>query len=576
MVLTRKHLYRFCMGIACLFGLSPIAYAQQADTSETTAARIGDQPASRVVQTSGSGETTDWSNGDYVIVDSATPFVTLEDDAFSDTEGMEFVQFPHEETPLVNEFIEGIPHLIEQPIKPAAKLFGRIIHGEHVEPHSELDEHPIGIQPIPERPPLLLEFNEEYLSPGWLSQGVEMPTGAVWRPSFWVWGNFRSAIQTYEGQRAGDPTFEWANRLDIFGQVNLTGTERIVLGMRPLDEERATSRLTSGYDIRNGNWLDGWNADFQTAFFEGDFGELFPRLDPYDTMGLDYGFSIGRMPLLAQQGLLIAEDKIDAVTVTRNTLYGGQFLNTRVTGVYSWNNVHRNSGLTGVPNRFDNRSDMYALLTETDFFKRTVNLDVVYVTSNEPTFGDMLAFGASAIRRHHGYENTYNTSAHFLASYPTNGDTAYAQQGELLFLQTSWTPHHTNDLVFVNGFWAIDEFTSPARGPFNGSALGLTGVLFAAPGIGRQGPPLAVSTDDVAGASIGYQMFFDETRQQVIWEVGGFKRTKRPDRRAALATAVRWQRAIGQHFIFVMDGAVSKLEGTDTTYGARAEFQVFF
>ena len=60
----------------------------------------------------------------------------------------------------------------------------------------------------------------------------------------------------------------------------------------------------------------------ETLFFEGDFGEIFPGLDPYDTKLLDYGFSVGRQPVLIQDGLLINANRLDAVTVTRNTLNG--------------------------------------------------------------------------------------------------------------------------------------------------------------------------------------------------------------------------------------------------------------
>ncbi|WP_230379703.1 hypothetical protein, partial [Microbacterium sp. ZXX196] len=77
-------------------------------------------------------------------------------------------------------------------------------------------------------------------------------------------------------------------------------------------------------EFREGQWLDGLNADIQTLFFEGDFGEIFPNLDPYDVHRYDIGFSIGRQPVSFQQGLLINEDMVDAVTVTRNTVNGGR------------------------------------------------------------------------------------------------------------------------------------------------------------------------------------------------------------------------------------------------------------
>lgn len=482
----------------------------------------------------------------------------------------EVVRFPHEITPLRWKIAESVPELLTRPNEPLGKLLERLTCAEHDHISSGLDEHAIGIQSGPDRPPLLLEWNEKFLSPGWLKQGVEIPTGAIWRPAFWVFGEYRTAFQYFD---RGAPAAEWANRLDLFGQLNLSGTERVLIGMRPLDDVQGNSRVFSGYDFKDGRSIDAWNADFQTLFFEGDFGEIFPRLDPHDTRSLDYGFSVGRMPLLAQQGLLINEDAIDAMTVTRNSLSGNGNLNFRSTGVFAWNEVGRNSS-QGLANASDPGSKMVALLTESDFAVRTINLDAAYVYGDN-RFGNMFGLGASAIRRHHGFHNTYNTSIHLLASIPEGAETDYAGQGELLFAQTSWTPHHTEDLIYFNGFWAIDQFTSPTRGEVAGNALGQTGVLFGAVGLGQSGAPIDVRTEDVAGSSLGYQWFFDHTRQQVIWEVGGFKETK-GDNRGAIGTAMRFQKAIGQHSICVIDGFVSKHESRNVSQGTRFEWRVKF
>jgi hypothetical protein len=467
-----------------------------------------------------------------------------EDDESPFINDVEVVDFPHEEPPLRWKLLEAMPRVLSWPDEPLGNFFGHILHMEHDHVESELDEYAIGLQQIPERPPLLVEWNELFLGPGWLEQGIETPTGAIWRPAFWMFGEFRTALQHFD-----------------------------LIGMRPLDEERGGARNFSGYELHDGDWIDGWNSHFQTLFFEGDFGEIFPRLDPYDSRMLDYGFSVGRMPLLAQQGLLINEDMIDAVTMTRNTLNGHGNLNLRTTGVYSWRGVNRNSPV-GRPNDFDPGSKMVAILTESDFAVRTVNLDATYVYG-DPAFGNLFAVGASSIRRHHGYHNTYNTSLHLLASIPEDGRTDFADQGELLFAQTSWTPHHTEDLIYLNSFWAIDQFTSPARGPAMGNALGQTGLLFGGVALGQYNAPIAVRTDNVAGASLGYQMFFDHTRQQVIWEVGGYKETKGASR-GAIGSALRYQKAIGQHSILVMDGFVSKHETRRASQGARIEWRIKF
>ncbi|MDC0934886.1 hypothetical protein OAS39_01275 [Pirellulales bacterium] len=492
-------------------------------------------------------------------------------------DGAYFFQFPKDPPSQAEELINVIPGILTHPNK-LGNLWAEVFCAERDELHTELDDEAIGIQFIAPRPPLVVEWNEPFLGPGTLASGIEFgPLGPVFRPALWVWGEYRTAVQYYD-DGASDANFEWANRLDLFTQVNLSGTERIFFGVRPTDRENSagTRRDFVGYDFRDGDGLGGGNFQPQTAFFEGDFGEIFPMLDPYDSKFLDVGFSVGRMPLLAQQGLLVNEDRLDAITVTRNTINNGRNLNLRMTGVFAWGEVNRNSAMAPHPGvRVDNNSQMFALLTETDFFRSTVNADAVYVTGDD-VHGDLAAIGISSIRRHYFHHNTYNTSLNFLASFPTDKTTDYAGQGELLFSQVSWTPHHYLDLIYLNTFLAIDQFTSPARGPLAAGPLGQTGIAFAGAGIGRAGPPMPVRTNDTVGTLLGYQWFFDETRKQLIWEIGGAKEYEGTANSGVIGTILRYQAASGQHTIFVLDGFVAKREGLQASAGGRAELRFKF
>lgn len=474
----------------------------------------------------------------------------------------------HDHDPLYWKLGETLLEILSAPAEPLAHFGERLICAEHYTSESPLDEYAIGLQPIPDRPNLLVETNEKFLDIGFLNQGIVIPTGAVWRPSIWVFGTYRTGLN-YFNNRTGTNTTEWANRLDLFGQLNLSGTERILLGLRSLDKELTASRLFTGYDFHDGRWLDGLNADIQTLFFEGDFGEIFPNLDPYDVHRYDIGFSVGRQPMSFQQGLLINEDMVDAVTVTRNTVNGGGILNMRITGVYVEGEINRNNNVR------DPDSRMYGIFTETDLAVSTVNADVATVHSSNQQFGSMTAFGLSAIQRLHGFHNTYNTSFQVLGSFPHEGETAASGQGELLFSQISLTPHHSSDLVYFNAFLAIDEFTSPARGTLAGGPLGQVGLLFAAAGLGQYGAPLSNQATDAAGASLGYQLFYDKTRQQLIFEIGGRKNTKGIND-GAIAGAIRYQKAIGQHWIMLLDSFVSKQESRGVGSGARIEFLAKF
>lgn len=476
------------------------------------------------------------------------------------------VNYDHD--PLPWKLGELVLEALASPAEPLAHLGEWLLCSEHYSPETPLDDHAIGLQPIPARPDLLIETNEKFLDIGFLNQGIELPTGAVWRPSFWVFGTYRTSLD-YFNNRTGTNVTEWANRLDLFGQLNLSGTERLVVGLRSLDKELTASRLFTSYEFHDGQWLDGLNANIQTLFFEGDFGEIFPNLDPYDVHRYDIGFSVGRQPMSFQQGLLINEDMVDAVTVTRNTVNGGGILNMRITGVYVESDINRNN------NQRDPDAKLYGIFTETDLAVSTINADIATVYSSNQQFGSNTAFGLSAIQRLHGFHNTYNSSLQVLASFPHEGATAVSGQGELLFSQLSLTPHHSNDLVYFNAFWAIDQFTSPARGTLAGGPLGQVGILFASPGLGQYGAPLSNQATDAAGASLGYQLFYDKTRQQLIFEIGGRKNTQGIND-GAMAGAIRYQKAIGQHWIMLLDSFVGKQESRGVGSGARIEFLAKF
>jgi hypothetical protein len=473
---------------------------------------------------------------------------------------------------------ESLTHWIEMPADAMRHFSEQLFSTTRFEFATELSDVPIGIVETPSRPDLIFEYNEQFLKPGDLGREFVTPTGAVWRPSVWIYGEYRSQFATRNDP--GTLRFtELSHRLNLFGQLNLTGTERVILGVRPLDEEVHTpgSRLGrefNGYDFHDGDWIDGWNGDVQTLYLEGDFGEVLPMLDLNDSKQIDFGFTFGRQAMIAQQGLLINDDMLDAVTVTRNTLSGNGNLNLRATGLFAWNRVSRHSLNTGPV--FDRNSKMFAVLTESDFEHSTVNADVVFVESEEAGIGSSVAWGLSAIQRIHGFHNHYNTSFHILGSHPTSAETTTSGQGELLFARTSWTPHGGLDLIYVNSFWGIDQFTSPSRGPLEGGPMGGSlGILFAHSGIGQYDTPVSNEVADAAGGAIGYQLQFDATRKQVIFEVGGRSDTRGMNDRV-LAGGMRYQAACGQHTVWILDGFVAKRESFGVASGARVEMLVKF
>jgi hypothetical protein len=424
---------------------------------------------------------------------------------------------------------------------------------EHAESTSRFSDVAIGLQidDVPPRPQPLLEIGTPFLHPGEIGEGIVIPTGAVWQPNFLVYGTLRSAVL---GLDRGDGSLEWANRLDLFGNLQLTGSERVLIGLRPLDEEGAFSgRRFSPLDES----VDAVNTEVETLFFEGDFGELFPGLDPDDFGQKDVGFSVGRQPITFQDGHLI-DDNLDAIAITKNSFNFGDIPNVRLTGLFAWDDIHRGDRME------DESASLYGLLCEADLVGSTVEIDILRARS-DVAGSDAFFAGIGATQR----IGHANTTFRVMTSQPEE-DTAAVTRGTLLFSEVSWTPHHSEDVIYTNAFLGLDRFSSAARRPSSGGPLGQTGILFAAPGLGSVDAPLGSDPADSAGLAVGWQQISPGGRDQHTLEIGARSDTDGSDA-AAAAVGSRYQRAIGQHTVFVFDlyGGVEEDEGGFS--GARFE-----
>jgi len=427
---------------------------------------------------------------------------------------------------------------------------------------SRLSDEPLPLQidDVPSRA-FSIEVGDGFLENSDISRGFKLPTGAVWNPRIQVYGTARTAVQTYNDGRR---TFtEWANRLDLFTNLQLTGTERVLFGIRPLDED---GMPFSGYLLTpddDEGWKNGFDTRVETLFFEGDIGEMFPNLDQDDSGWTDFGIAVGRQQLVLQEGLLI-DDTIDGIGVIRNTLKPTGSSNLRITGMWGWNDVNRGNGFR------DRQADLFGLFSEADLPFSTMALDVIYVDSLERR-GDSLHAAFSAVQR----IGEVNTSFRLLQSLALDDDNEFAGTGTLLFSEISITPHGTEDVAYLNAFWAIDEFSSASRAPDAGGPLGRVGILFSAVGLGRYDGALDNRARDVIGTAIGWQQLFDEGRKQLILEIAGRVSTDSDDT-SGIAGGARWQQAFGRHIIFRSDIHLSYRESRGPGFGARVEFLVKF
>ncbi len=429
-------------------------------------------------------------------------------------------------------------------------------HGQHDvhEPRLSNEALPLQVDDVPTRPHPIFELGDPFLGTGPIRPGITMPTGAVLQPSLLVYGTSRLAASAVD--LGNSTTSEIAASVELFANLQLSGTERILVGIRPLDQG---GRFTSY--IFEPTALEGWqnelNARITTLFFEGDLGEIFPGLDPEDTASFDYGIAVGRQPLTLQEGLLL-DDRIDAFGVTRNTLRPSGFSNLRLSGLFAWDEIHRDDGSE------DTSSKIFGLLAEGDRKDSTLSLDLLYL-HDSGDFTDAAFVGLGAVQR----IGHWNTAFHTVGSFPFHGETTETGRGGVLLGEFSRNVAGSEDLIYLNGYYGLEDFSSASRAPELGGPLGRVGILFEAIGVGRYPSAVSNEPDDSVGGALGYQWFSDNQRSQVIFELGGREDTR--SEKGELAFATRFSRAFGKHIVFRMDAFVSTRENDSPRTGVRTE-----
>jgi len=448
---------------------------------------------------------------------------------------------------------------------------------------------------VPERPERLLLFGDAYLGTGRLQRGFEAPGGAQIQPTLYLFGTYRTALQTFNGPFPSgefETVSEWANFLSVFGNFQMTGTERVLVEVQPLSDRDnvnfAGYVFEPDFDPRRGGVSDGWqdeaySAEITTAFFEGEFGSLFRGIRGWEAENFkkwDIGFAVGRQPLFYQEGMLI-NDTVDAIGITANSIPIKGGTNLQITGMYAFDEIHRDRNFQA-----DGR-EFWGLFTRADFQKSTVRADFVYnlddgsdISQRSPqTTGqdsDGIHWGISAIQR----IGHFATAFRVLGSHAFDEETDALSDGYLLFAETAWTPPYTDDNIYFNVFWGIDNFSSASRGPTVGGPLGRVGIAFASVGLGRYLAPIPNRADNSFGFATGRTWLFDDFRRQFTFELAGRFPTEEtgfgalPD--DVVAVAGNFRQAFGQHFILTVGGFVGSAGGGEVPYGARAEMLYTF
>lgn len=442
------------------------------------------------------------------------------------------------------------------------------LNGEYVEFRTDKTEDKA--KRLPSRPPLLFEMGNGFLDTGNLHPGFEIPfIGAVWQPRLWAYLINRTAFQSFDNGGPNQRETEIANRLDLFANLQLTGTEKILLGLRTTDDNRPDRFTRYTFDGADEGFNDEFHFNVETLFFEGDLGSLFPVLDQQGQLPIDLGFTVGRQPLVFQEGILI-NDTVDAVGFVRNNIPFPGTSNFRVSAMYAWNRLDRNDNATRPGDE-----NMYGLFIAADTHISTFNFDTIYVDDSDN--GDGLYFGLSAIQRlaaFGGISSAFriNTSI----ALDEEIDDNVIGTGALLTSELSKTVYGSDDIVYFNSFLGLGNFTQAGREAIVGGPLANTGILFASPSLGNYLAEIdPFTSDSVIGGAIGYQAFWDDKRRNLILEAAG-RHDLSGNGFDSLGIGFQLQQAVGQHVQLQFESFYTFNEGRDDGFGGRAEVQFVY
>ena len=444
--------------------------------------------------------------------------------------------------------------------------------GEHVEVETLKDEVVKfkSVGDIPFRPALFLELGDPFLDTGQLDAGFEVPIlGAIWQPRLWSYFINRTTVQTFDNGAPGRlRDTEIANRMDLYANLQLTGTEKILLGLRPFDNNLPSRFTRYTFDGSNEDFNNELNLDIETLFFEGDIGSLLPKLDRAGIKPIDFGFTVGRQPFTFQEGIIL-NDTVDAVGFVRHHLVFPSTSNLRIAGLWAWDRLDRNDRNRGTdPN-------MYGLFVFADAHVSSYNLDMIYVDDNA-TDGDAFYIGASAIQRIRalgGISSAFRINNSIALDEEIGGNVI--GDGSLLSAEFSTIVPGSDDIAYINPFISIGNFTQAGREQILGGPLASLGILFASPNLSTYGAEVSPFTDDVVGFATGYQAFWDDHRRNLILEIAG-RHDYDGQGFDQLGIGFQLQQAIGQHIQAQLEGFYTFNGERDDGVGARAELFIVY
>ncbi|XZE20768.1 hypothetical protein SH449x_000655 [Pirellulaceae bacterium SH449] len=447
--------------------------------------------------------------------------------------------------------------------------------------HSDFAPNPQTPQPLDSRREIETYSGKYFVETQrpWIEWGRPFYTGGMYEPgipvfsetnlltpSLLVYGDYRTAVGIH--RFGGNPTRQWAHRLNLDIDMRFTGTERFHMFVGPFDDEGSFTKLDFS-DSRNVRF--DTEIDFQpvTAFFEGDLGAIAGSLSGTDAP-FDLPFTMGLVPLLYQNGIWM-EDAIAGFAI------GSPWRHSRP---LNWANFDMTffAGFADINSpafRDENSAKVYGTAWFIEAYEGYIEADYAYLDDRE---GAGKSYHNAAIAYTRRYFGRISNSIRLIGNAGQRGPLVdRTADGVLLLLENSLITSQPSHFVpYFNAFLGNGRPQSVARAGGSGGILRNTGINFESDGLTAY-PTLNDTGANSYGGAVGFNLLSADFRQQFVAEFTALNPYGNPAisriSGAQYAIGARYQRAINNRALIRFDAINGWLDNDSNIYGMRSEFR---
>ncbi len=428
----------------------------------------------------------------------------------------------------------------------------------------------------------LLEIGRDLYGPGEIGEGSPI-FGEKNRitPQLLVFGDARIAT-AYNKDAGGTEVGQTAVDLNLFANLQLTGTERILMFWEPLQNGANFTRWEFAGPDRNrkSDPTIKLGAQPTTLFFEGDLGAIVAGLsDEYQSWDLPISF--GRMPLLFQNGVWLEDAFIGAAaTIPAQNSPALGITNYDITFFGGGQEITSDALVNGAGRKDDAEGAMIGVAGFFDVNEGYLETGAAWIIDKDRSDGDFsyLNLTAAFSKRYFGLVSNATRVIANIGQAPGGGRKKTANGFIVLSENALITSQELTLIPYANFWLGKDNPQSAARAAAAGGILRNTGLAFETDNL-TGFPTLDPTGRDTVGGAIGVQYLF-ALDQQLVAEVAAvvpWDGQNGAVKDNQYAFSLRYQIPLNNQFILRADAIYGIQEGpADDLYGARVELRYKF